>query len=79
MAIKILPDENCVGQVNAMFEELDYIGYVELFEIDQKIIAIGIVVDHAHMIADFGHKIVADAYARQKCLVYIGCHMFIPL
>lgn len=30
----ILSDENCMGQVEAIFNELDHLGYVELFEIE---------------------------------------------
>jgi hypothetical protein len=34
MAIRILSDENCVGQVEAIFSELNRLGYVELLEVE---------------------------------------------
>jgi len=34
MAINILADENCIGQVDAIFRKLDHLGYVELFEVE---------------------------------------------
>lgn len=33
MGIRILSDENCHGQVEAVFNELDQLGYVELLEV----------------------------------------------
>ena len=34
MAIQILSDENCHGQVEAVFNELDRLGYVELLDVE---------------------------------------------
>jgi len=34
MAIRILCDENCLGQVEAVFNDLERLGYVELLEVD---------------------------------------------
>ncbi|MBV7333532.1 hypothetical protein KFU94_35930 [Chloroflexi bacterium TSY] len=34
MAIRILSDENCHGQVEAVFNALDQLGYVKLLEVD---------------------------------------------
>jgi len=34
MSIKLLADENCIGQVDAIFKKLDQLGYVELFEVE---------------------------------------------
>jgi len=34
MSIKILPDENCIGQVDAIFNKFEHLGYVELLEVE---------------------------------------------
>lgn len=34
MAIRILSDENCIGQVEAIYNELKRLGYAELLEIE---------------------------------------------
>ena len=34
MAIRILRDENCIGQGEAIFSQLDRLGYVELLEVE---------------------------------------------
>lgn len=32
--LSILSDENCLGQVEAIFQALDQLGYVELLEVE---------------------------------------------